>query len=118
MTCPWCGSQNIRQSRKESAVEFWHSWRGLQRFRCRDCRRSFRVPVSPAERSLPKPAKSKRSKSKRTRGWEALVQKPAQRRAIEVILFIGMLLVFYVIFVSVIDKDGAGFLNGSQFGHR
>ena len=104
--CPSCGSVNVRRSRKESRVELLQAWRSRQRYRCRECRRGFYLRIAPEERARIRASEDIRKK--RTRGWSAFVQSRTQRRAMEIVLFLGMLMVFYVIFNSLVSKDGSG----------
>jgi len=104
--CPSCGSYDVRPSRKESRWEFVLEWLNLHRFRCRECRRSFAAPLPRAERDALR--KSGRIRKKRTKGWKSLTQGRAQRRGIEIVLFLGMLLLFYLAFNWIVSRDGSG----------
>jgi transcriptional regulator NrdR family protein len=106
MKCPQCGSENTRPSRKETRMDFIDEWRGRQRLRCRDCRHSFHTHLPANE--LQKIKKAEAIRKKRKKGWAGLVQNPSQRRAVEVLVFFGMLLVFYLAFNSLVSKDGSG----------
>lgn len=104
--CKSCESSNVRLSQKSSALASIYRSMGMVRYRCRDCRRSF-YALSPNEAE----SSSKRSEEvrrKRTSGWRHLIQRRSQRRTIEVVLFIAMLLVFYFAFNTLISKDGSG----------
>lgn len=105
-SCPFCGSANIRRSRKESRFELLRAWRNQQRYRCRECRRGFYLRIAAGERARIRASEDIRRK--RTRGWSAFVQSRTQRRAMEIVLFLGMLMVFYVVFNSLVSKDGSG----------
>lgn len=41
LTCPFCGSYNLRYSRIRSLSERIWSWVGIRPLRCRDCRQRF-----------------------------------------------------------------------------
>jgi hypothetical protein len=110
--CPSCGSANVRRSRKESRFELLHAWRNQQRYRCRECRRGFYLKIAPNERARIRASENIRKK--RTRGWSAFVQSRTQRRAMEIVLFVGMLMVFYVVFNSLVSKDGSGIFSRSS----
>lgn len=112
MTCPQCGSENTRPSRKESRLDFINDWRGRQRLRCRDCRHAFFMHLPQSELRKIKEAETVRKKRKR--GWAGLVQNPSQRRTVEVLVFFGMLLVFYLAFNSLVSKDGSGVFSRSR----
>jgi hypothetical protein len=87
-------------------LDFINEWRGRQRLRCRDCRHAFTIHLPPNELRKIKDAEAIRKKRKR--GWAGLVQNPSQRRAVEILVFFGMLLVFYLAFNSLVSKDGSG----------
>lgn len=102
--CKSCNSDNIRLSQKSSAIAQVYRQIGMQRYRCRDCHRSF-YALSP---DLQGSKKSEELRRKRTNAWRKFVQRRSQRRTIEVVLFIGMLLIFYFAFNSLVSKDGSG----------
>jgi hypothetical protein len=112
MICPSCGSYDVRPSRKQSRWEFLLEWRSLHRFRCRECRRSFAAPLPRAERDALR--KSEQTRKKRTKGWNSFTQGRVQRRAIEIALFVGMLLLFYIAFNWIVSRDGSGILSRPQ----
>jgi transposase-like protein len=104
--CPACHSSDIRPSQKAGRFESFHAWRNQQRYRCRECRHSFYAGLSANERA--KIRASETIRKKRARGWSGFVQSGVQRRVIETLLFIGMLMVFYAVFNSLVSKDGTG----------
>lgn len=106
MTCPTCGSQNVRLSHKHSKVEFIYEWRGLQRYRCRECGLAFRSRLEPEAKKRLYRAESQRKK--RSRGWKRFMQNSKQRRFLEITLFLGMLFIFYYAFTSLVTRDGSG----------
>jgi transposase-like protein len=104
--CKSCESSNVRLSQKSSALASIYRSMGMLRYRCRDCRRSFYALSASA---VDAPAKrSEEVRRKRTSGWRHLIQRRSQRRTIEVILFIAMLLIFYFAFNTLVSKDGSG----------
>ena len=43
MTCPKCGSTEVRSSKRAELGDFFHRMRGHEAFRCRKCRERFFV---------------------------------------------------------------------------
>ena len=43
MTCPKCGSTEVRSSKRTELGDFFHRMRGHEAFRCRKCRERFFV---------------------------------------------------------------------------
>lgn len=41
LSCPKCGSRNLRYARLRDAQERWRRWLGIRPLRCRDCRCRF-----------------------------------------------------------------------------
>ena len=111
MNCPLCNSVDTRPSRKESRFAFLNEWRGRQLYRCRECRHKFFVQLSSQEMRRLKEAESIRMKRKQ--GWKGLIQKRTHRRAVEALVFFGMLVVFYLAFNSLVSRDGTGMLHHS-----
>jgi hypothetical protein len=109
MICPACNSVDTRPSRKETRLAFLQEWRGRHLYRCRECRHKFYVQLSSQEMRRLKEAENLRMKRKR--GWKGLIQKRTHRRAVEVLVFFGMLAVFYLAFNSLVSRDGAGLLH-------
>jgi hypothetical protein len=108
MTCTHCGSENIRTSRKEGRNSTVSFWRHGVRYRCRSCRRSFYLRLSAEDRAALK--KSDKIRHKRRGSWNVFSQSRSKRVVLQLTLFIGMLLVFYVTFTRLISRDGSGFL--------
>lgn len=104
--CKSCDSSNVRLSQKSSALASIYRSLGMLRYRCRDCRRSF-YALSPDDLRGPS-KRSEELRRKRASAWRHLVQRQSQRRTIEVVLFIAMLLVFYFAFNTLVSKDGNG----------
>jgi transposase-like protein len=104
--CPTCQSANVRPSQRTSRFDFLDAWINRQKYRCRDCRHSFYVRLTPAERAQLHASESNRKK--RARGWRGSMQSRSHRRIIEAFLFLSMLIVFYVVFNSLVSKDGTG----------
>ena len=91
-SCPVCGSQDVRPSRRESTFDFFHRWRGLRRFRCRDCRKTFLQPRSAAEREE---AEADRKIRKKRSSHSGASRRTRQRRIAELCLFFALLVLFY-----------------------
>ena len=111
MTCPQCGNENTRPSRNKSWLDRLADMTGRTRYRCRECRASFYGKLSAVDRQKLK--ESEAIRKKRRKGWRSFVQSPAQRRAVEALVFFGMLLVFYLAFSGMVKKDGSGVLGHS-----
>jgi transposase-like protein len=109
--CPACQSSDVRPSQRAGQYEFLHKWRNRQRYRCRTCRQSFYVALTAAERA--KLRDSENIRKKRARGGHRFVKSRTQRRIIEAILFVAMLLIFYFVFNSLVNKGGGGAFGGS-----
>lgn len=93
LTCPVCRSEDVRRSYKKPLLDFFKRWRGLKRYRCRDCRKSFYRPLSPTD--LPLKRRSRRRHRARFSGWSEVFRNKNRRRAFEAILFVSLLIVFY-----------------------
>lgn len=87
LTCPVCGSQDVRKSQRSSRFDLIRRWRGLRRYRCRDCRKTFYNALSPAERTEHSKAAEDRRAARRKK----------KRVRTELLLFFGMLLFFFLI---------------------
>lgn len=94
LTCPVCRSEDVRRSHKKPVRDFFKRWRGLKRYRCRDCRKVFYKPLSPTE--VPLKRRSRRRQRALFSGWSELFRIRSQRRSIEVVLFVSLLVVFYI----------------------
>jgi hypothetical protein len=73
---------------------FLQKWRGLKRYRCRECRRIFYSQMSPAEaanRAKQKP----RMSARRPAASGGLNRWRLGRRAMEFILFLCLVAIFY-----------------------
>ena len=70
---------------------FIKRWRGLQRYRCRECTKAFYRPLLPTER----PGKSDSETSRhRSRSERSAARKKRQRRTVELLVFVTMLAIF------------------------
>ena len=102
MNCPKCGSVEVRPSTRARWFDPYFAF-GRQRFRCRDCRRSFYarenagLPVVGDSRT-PKPPK--RSQEHRHR----LLSKRNQRRLLEALIFAVMLALF-ILFLRYLTSE-------------
>jgi len=93
MTCPKCGSNNLRQSRSGNWLDIFHRAARQDPFRCRDCRHRFYASNSgeTADSSTTDAKSSKRSH--RPKPW---IGKRTRRRLVEAAIFVAMLLLFLV----------------------
>ena len=90
--CPLCVSENVRVSFSTPPWEPIYRWQGLQRYRCRECRKTFHVPLRPGEDFAPKPARRRR----RQAVYQERLAIPAwQRRVFECLLFLVLVFFFY-----------------------
>jgi hypothetical protein len=94
LTCPSCGSENVRRSRRRSLFGILQRWRGLRRYRCRECRRTFYSQLSPVEREI------NMQWERRVRERRAAHSDPPNRQrrrlhATELILFLCLVVIFY-----------------------
>ncbi len=90
MNCPVCASDNVRVSRKDPALEFLKRWRGLQRYRCRECRKVFHRPLNPGEQAKTiKPLRRRRTVRKAPDGSGKF------RAALDVFIFLVMLAISF-----------------------
>lgn len=104
--CPSCGSEDVRPSRRKKMLSFLYELRGARKYRCRECRRSFFVALSPqVKETLRREEEVRRT---RLRGWKGFIQGSRERRALEVLLFIGLLLAFFYTFNKLLRPDGTG----------
>lgn len=97
MTCPSCGSPNVRVSKRNPTFAFIHQMQGLERFRCRECRNAFWDKP-------PKNDDEERIRRKRQRAWGSFIQSRRRRGLIEITLFIAMLLIFFVTIRYLVNK--------------
>lgn len=96
LTCPVCSSDNIRRSRRRPTLEFFKRWRGLQRYRCRECRKVFHRPLLPNEHvTMSRIAVSGRSSR------YAFFGPKRRRHAVELVLFFALLVIFYMAFKAL-----------------
>ena len=98
LECPVCNSQEVRVSLSRPVYEFFYRWQGLQRYRCRDCRSVFRMPLRPGEGLAQKPARRRRSHRirrfrSRMPGW--------QRKTVEAMFFLLLVFAFYTMLKNI-----------------
>lgn len=93
LKCPVCDSENVRVSHSRRLWEFAYEWRGLQRYRCRDCRATFHHPLGPGEKFASRP-RCKRSPQPDKTARIALNR--LQQKASEAGLFLLLLIAFYM----------------------
>lgn len=97
MKCPSCGALDVRTSKRQPGFAIFYTVRGYERYRCRECRHSFWDKP-------PKVNDEERIRRKRQRAWGAFIQSRKRRGLIEIALFVGMLLVFYVAIRYLVNK--------------
>jgi len=71
---------------------FIKRWRGLQRYRCRDCGKAFYRPLSPTER---RSVEASELPARKNHADRSAARRRRQRRKIELFVFFGMLVIFY-----------------------
>jgi transposase-like protein len=91
LECPVCGSDKVRFSFSTPAWEFIYRWQGLQRYRCRECRKAFHVPLGPGEEFAKKPPRKRRERIT----TNSLAIPTWQRKLLETALFVAMVAVLY-----------------------
>jgi DNA-directed RNA polymerase subunit RPC12/RpoP len=106
--CPSCGSDNVRPSRRKKLFRYVYELRGAKKYRCRECRRSFLVALSPQVKETLR--REEQVRLSRRRGWKSFIRGTRERRAVEVLLFIGLLLAFFYTFNKLLRPDGTGIL--------
>ena len=94
LTCPSCESQSVRRSRRRSIFGFVQRWRGLRRYRCRECRRTFYSQLLPGEQAISM-ARSRRMRERRTPIPEPEKRGKMRRHATELGLFLCLVVIFY-----------------------
>jgi hypothetical protein len=92
LECPVCASENVRVSFSTPPWEPIYRWQGLQRYRCRECRKTFHEPLLPGEDFAPKPARRRR---RRALHKERLAVPAWQQKLFEGALFLLLLFFFY-----------------------
>jgi len=92
MTCPECGSSEIRVSRSTQWSDVFHRVLGREAFRCRKCRHRFFASDSPE--SNPERA----VQSKQTHGPTKLMSTRAKNRLVRRVIVILIFAVAFVIF--------------------
>jgi hypothetical protein len=88
--CPSCTSENVRRSRSRSVVGVVQRWRGLRRYRCRECRRTFYSEIPPTERITR--ARRLRETRDHRKPWNA---QKFRRHATDLLLFLCLVAIFY-----------------------
>jgi len=87
MTCPRCGSEDIRSSHRTQWTDWFHRARHQSAWRCRKCRLRFHAHAEPGA----DPPRHARKRRERKRGSKAL-----QRLIVQAIIGVILLFVFYV----------------------
>jgi hypothetical protein len=70
-------------------------WRGLRRYRCRECRRTFYSQLSPAERESSSMRFARRMRQRPARQPNPYHRNRLRRRATELLLFLCLVVIFY-----------------------
>ena len=104
--CPSCGSEDVRPSRRKRLFRFLYELRGAKKYRCRECRRSFFVALSPDVRETIR--REEMARYNRRRGWKSFIQGARERRTLEILLFLGLLIAFFYTFHKLLRPDGSG----------
>jgi transposase-like protein len=94
LTCPSCGGNNVRRSRRRSLFALVQRWRGLRRYRCRECRRTFYSQLSPVEREIDK-RRQRRVRERRAARSDPKKLQRFRRHATELVLFLCLVVIFY-----------------------
>jgi hypothetical protein len=103
LECPVCESGNVRISFSTPPIERIYRWQGLQRYRCRDCRAVFHLPLRPGEELAKKPRHKRRRASLHK---ERLELPPWGRKLVEATLFLVLLIAFYVALTAAYTAIG------------
>jgi hypothetical protein len=102
MTCPQCGSSEIRVSRSTRWSDVFQRVRGREAFRCRKCRVRFSASVSP-ESGPKRPVQSKQThwptKLMSTRSKNRLV------RRLFVILIFAVAFIIFLFFLRYLTTE-------------
>lgn len=96
--CPVCDSQHVRVSFSRPVHEIFYRWQGLQRYRCRECRKVFHAPLGPGEEFAKKPPRRRRThRVRRFRSTSPIWQ----RKAMEAMFFLMLVVMFYAALKNV-----------------
>jgi len=97
MTCPKCGSEDIRSSHQTQWSDWFHRARHESAWRCRKCHARFYARAEPGT----EPPRHSRKRRERKRGSKTL-----QRFIVQAIIGVILLLVFYV-FLRYLTREPA-----------
>jgi C4-type Zn-finger protein len=103
MTCPKCGSEDIRSAQRTQWADWFHRARHQRAWRCRKCRLRF---YARAEPGTEQPRHQR--KRERMRGSKAL-----QRLIVQAIIGVILLFVFYV-FLRYLTREPAASSDSGQ----
>lgn len=92
--CPTCGSEEVRRSRRKSLLSMVQRWRGLRRYRCRECRHVFYNQLSPGEHEVSL-QRSQRLRERLAARSKRSNKHTLRRRATELLLFLCLVVIFY-----------------------
>jgi hypothetical protein len=107
MICPKCNSVDVRLSRNAPWFHIVYAWHGRERYRCRECQRSFYAAIPLEDRS--KLEQTQELRLKRLRRRRRAHGGRARRRMMAISIFLVVFLAFYCAF-SCMYKD-SGVLN-------
>jgi hypothetical protein len=91
MTCPKCGSQNLRLSRQSEWLDMLHLAARHKPFRCRECRLRFYAHPSVED------SKTAANSTNISHRPKPLLAKRTKRRLVEAAIFTAMLALFFVL---------------------
>jgi len=92
MTCPKCGSADIRASRSDRWSDIFHRFRGRDTYRCRNCRMRFYA----SESAQPGPKQADQSKP--THRHPKLISTRKKKRLIRRLIVISIFALAFIMF--------------------
>lgn len=96
MTCPGCGSSEVRASKSTRWSDFLQRARSREAFRCRKCRQRFFASIS-TESVVPVPEHA--VQSKHTHRPAKLISSRAKKRLIKRLIMISIFAVAFILFL-------------------
>ena len=93
ITCPSCGSSEVRASRNARMTDAFHRLRGREPFRCRSCRRRFFAALPPAEKQR------LAAEPKRSHGSKLHLSTRRRKRLIRLLIMISIFAVAFILFL-------------------
>jgi len=104
MICPKCNSLDVRLSRNAPWFHVVYAWRGLERYRCRECQRSFCATVPFEDRS--KLEQTLELRLKRLHRRRRVHQGRVRRRVMAISISLAVFLAFYCAFSWMYKDSG------------